>query len=434
MNSKTRSGILILGDYVLFHFAMILTVVFLRPSVDPRYLDHHLSVFPYIFALWLVVNYIEGLYSLSTTMLNSLALSMSRSIVLSVLGSFVIFYLIPESEITPRRNLLLIGFISFFLSYLWHQFLRKIISSNRFKIKTTVLGEMNAVNIILEDIKFKPFLGFDIIGSSHNLESLPLNESDLIVVDRTQLKSSSITNKLLTFIGRDVSIMELSRFSEIVSGKIPLSAIDSAWFLEVCGKPTSLGNRFIKNLIDKFSAMILFLLMCIIYLFLFPILLIISGRPLFFSQTRTGYLGRPFKIYKLRTMIVNAEKSGAQWATPGDNRITPIGQFLRKTRLDELPQLWNIIKGDMSLVGPRPERPEFIDTILAPKIPFYNQRHLVKPGVTGWAQVNYRYGYSADDSLEKLQYDLYYVKNQNIWLDIRILLRTFKTILTGAGQ
>jgi exopolysaccharide biosynthesis polyprenyl glycosylphosphotransferase len=434
MNAKNRSVILIIGDYFLFHFAMILTIGLLRPSVDPNYLNQHFKIFPYIFGFWLIINYVEGLYSLSTTMLNSLALSMSRAIVLSIMGSFVIFYLMPKSEITPRRNLILIGIISFFLSYLWHQFLRKIISSNRFKIKTTVLGEMNAVNIILNDIKFKPFLGFEVIGSSQSIDSLPLNESDLIVVDRTQLKSTSITNQLLTLIGRDISIMELTRFSEIVSGKIPLSAIDSAWFLEVCGKPISLGNRFVKNLIDKLSALFLFSIMCLIYLFLFPILLIISGRPLFFSQTRTGYLGRPFKIYKLRTMIVNAEKSGAQWSTPGDNRITPIGQFLRKTRLDELPQLWNILKGDMSLVGPRPERPEFIDTVLAPKIPFYNQRHLVKPGVTGWAQVNYRYGYSADDSLEKLQYDLYYVKNQNIWLDIRILLRTFKTILTGAGQ
>lgn len=434
MNSKTRSVVLIVGDYFLFHFSMILTIVFLRPSADPHYLNLHIKIFPYIFGFWLIVNYIEGLYSLSTTLLNSLAISMSRSKILSVMGSFVIFYLIPGSEITPRRNLLLIGIISFFLSYLWHQFLRKIISSNRFKIKTTILGDMNAVKIILDDIKSKPFLGFEVIGNSQNIENLSLNDSDLIVVDRAQLKSTSITNQLLNLIGRDISIMELSRFSEIVSGKIPLSAIDSAWFLEVCGKPISLGNRIMKNLIDKLSALFLFFIMCLIYLFLLPILMIISGRPLFFSQTRTGYLGRPFTIYKLRTMIVNAEKTGAQWATPGDSRITPIGHFLRKTRLDELPQLWNILKGDMSLVGPRPERPEFIDSVLSPRIPFYNQRHLVKPGVTGWAQVNYRYGYSTDDSLEKLQFDLYYVKNQNVWLDIRILLRTFKTIITGAGQ
>ena len=133
-------------------------------------------------------------------------------------------------------------------------------------------------------------------------------------------------------------------------------------------------------------------------------------------------------------MVKNAEKNGAQWATTNDSRITPIGSFLRKTRLDELPQLWNILKGDMSLVGPRPERPEFIQTILAPKIPFYNQRHLVKPGVTGWAQINFRYGASEDDALEKLQYDLYYVKNQSFWLDIRIIVKTIKTVLTGAGR
>ena len=133
-------------------------------------------------------------------------------------------------------------------------------------------------------------------------------------------------------------------------------------------------------------------------------------------------------------MVVDAEKSGAQWSKPGDARITPLGKILRKTRLDELPQLINIIRGEMSLVGPRPERPEIIKGQLAPKIPFYHLRHLVKPGVTGWAQVTFRYGFSAEDSQEKLQYDLFYVKNRTIWLDVLVILKTIKTVITGAGQ
>ena len=167
---------------------------------------------------------------------------------------------------------------------------------------------------------------------------------------------------------------------------------------------------------------------------LLPILLIVHGRPIFFKQTRIGLNNLPFTIYKLRSMVNDAEKHGAQWAKPGDSRITPLGKFLRKSRLDELPQLINILKGEMSLVGPRPERPEMIDLKLAPHIPYYNLRHLVKPGVTGWAQVSFRYGFSQEDSKEKLQYDLYYVKNRSGWLDLLVILKTIKTVLTGAGQ
>ena len=133
-------------------------------------------------------------------------------------------------------------------------------------------------------------------------------------------------------------------------------------------------------------------------------------------------------------MVREAEKSGIQWAIPKDARVTRIGKFLRKTRLDEIPQLINILKGDMSLVGPRPERPEIINSQLVPNIPFYNLRHLVKPGVTGWAQVTFRYGYTEKDSAEKLQYDLFYVKNKSPWLDLIVIMKTIKTVLTGAGQ
>ena len=150
-----------------------------------------------------------------------------------------------------------------------------------------------------------------------------------------------------------------------------------------------------------------------------------------YSQWRVGRFGRPFRIYKLRTMVTNAEADGAKWATKGDSRITLVGRILRKTRIDELPQVWNVIRGDMSLVGPRPERPEFID-MLQHEIPFYVQRHLVKPGLTGWAQINYPYGSSVQDSLNKLTYDLYYIKRASLQLDLQILLRTCGTLMKGS--
>lgn len=188
-------------------------------------------------------------------------------------------------------------------------------------------------------------------------------------------------------------------------------------------------------MLDKGVAIILLILLAPLALVLLPLLLIVHGRPIFFRQTRTGLNNQPFTLYKLRTMVTDAEKNGgAQWSRPGDHRITPLGKWLRKTRIDELPQLYNILRGDMSLVGPRPERPEIIQRDLRGRISHYDLRHCVKPGVTGWAQVAFRYAFTMEDAREKLQFDLYYVKNRTLWMDLAIIAKTIKTVLTGAGQ
>ena len=161
--------------------------------------------------------------------------------------------------------------------------------------------------------------------------------------------------------------------------------------------------------------------------------LIANKGPLFYTQLRVGHNGKHFKIYKLRSMIINAEKDGAAYATEKDKRITKFGRFLRKSRFDEIPQFLNVIKGNMSVIGPRPERPVFVKE-LSEKIPFYEIRHIVKPGVTGWAQVNAKYGSTEDDALEKLQYDLYYIKHRSLFLDITIVFKTLSTIIFFRGQ
>ncbi|MCL2330242.1 MAG: sugar transferase, partial [Phycisphaerae bacterium] len=156
-----------------------------------------------------------------------------------------------------------------------------------------------------------------------------------------------------------------------------------------------------------------------------------SPGPIFYSQQRVGLNGRLFNLYKFRTMFCNAEQNGHQWASKDDPRVTTIGWYLRRSRLDELPQLWNILCGHMSVVGPRPERPEFV-TELSPQIRFFNERHLVKPGLTGWAQINYRYGASVEDAKRKLQLDLWYIKHMSIELDFTIFLRTLGTVFLGS--
>jgi exopolysaccharide biosynthesis polyprenyl glycosylphosphotransferase len=157
-----------------------------------------------------------------------------------------------------------------------------------------------------------------------------------------------------------------------------------------------------------------------------------SPGPIFFSQTRVGRRGRPFTAYKFRTMRQDAEANGAVWAAKDDPRVTPVGGFMRKTRLDEIPQLWNVLRGDMAFVGPRPERPEFVHW-LSQEIPFYDLRHMIRPGITGWAQVRYQYGASLEETKRKLEYDLYYVKHQSIGLDLLIMFETIKTIILRRG-
>lgn len=182
----------------------------------------------------------------------------------------------------------------------------------------------------------------------------------------------------------------------------------------------------------------IFVSLCLI-IFTFPVVIgvilmikIEDRGPIFYSQLRSGFKGESFRIYKFRSMHTRAESDGVQWAKPNDKRITKVGNLIRKTRLDELPQLFNVLKGEMSLIGPRPERPE-LDDKLSTKIMYYNYRYLVKPGLSGWAQVNYPYGASVEDSEKKFSYDLFYMKNFSIWLDILIFFKTMKLIFNAKG-
>jgi exopolysaccharide biosynthesis polyprenyl glycosylphosphotransferase len=189
------------------------------------------------------------------------------------------------------------------------------------------------------------------------------------------------------------------------------------------------------RLLDLCGAGLLLVLSAPVMLLAALAIRITSPGPALYRQQRVGTGGREFTIYKFRSMRVDAEAdTGAVWATPGrDARVTAVGAFLRRSRVDELPQLWNVIRGDMSLVGPRPERPEFVKG-LTEQIPFYGQRHALRPGLTGWAQVRYAYGASVEDAMEKLQYDLYYIKNRSLALNLYIIFETLKTVVTRSGS
>jgi exopolysaccharide biosynthesis polyprenyl glycosylphosphotransferase len=212
-----------------------------------------------------------------------------------------------------------------------------------------------------------------------------------------------------------------------------LDDLKPSWLIFCDGFRASRVTRFVKRMLDLSFSIILAIVSAPLMALTAIAIRLDSPGPMLYSQERVGENGAVFKIYKFRSMRTDAEMAGKPiWARDNDDRITRVGRFARKTRLDELPQLWNVMRGDMSFVGPRPERPFFVDQ-LAQEIPFYLQRHAVKPGLTGWAQVKYQYGSTVEDAMEKLRYDLYYIKHLSIIFDLTIVLDTVKVILFGKG-
>jgi sugar transferase (PEP-CTERM system associated) len=232
---------------------------------------------------------------------------------------------------------------------------------------------------------------------------------------------------------RGIDVIEGTSFYEMLAGKLIVDQINPAWIIFSEGFYKSRTRRFLKRSTDVILSMAMLILFSPLFLLTALLIKIDSTGPVLFSQERVGKNKKSYMLYKFRSMIEDAEKhSGPVWASDNDKRITRIGKVLRKWRIDEIPQLWNVLKGDMSFVGPRPEREYFVNK-LEEIIPYYGERFSVKPGITGWAQVCYSYGASVDDAVEKLNYDLFYIKNMSAFMDLMIILRTIKIVLFGKG-
>ncbi|MBC2601206.1 sugar transferase [Puniceicoccus vermicola] len=256
-------------------------------------------------------------------------------------------------------------------------------------------------------------------------------EVDEVLVDTPHELSEGDRDGLMTCMARGIRVMNLNYFFERRLLQVFSSNLSENWFWSQ--DPVYFHPFFFaaKRAVDLFLSLCGLLCLVPVFPFLALAIKLQDGGPIFYRQTRCGQYNQPFTIYKLRTMRQDAEKDGAAWAQKGDCRVTRLGRFLRKTRFDETPQFWNVLKGDMSFIGPRPERPEMIDEI-EEEVPNYSYRHLVKPGITGWAQINYGYGASIADARKKLDYDLYYLKYASVVLEIQILLGTVVAMVKGA--
>jgi sugar transferase (PEP-CTERM system associated) len=272
-----------------------------------------------------------------------------------------------------------------------------------------------------------------IIGRIEDIPAIVRERAvDRVVVSLAEARGRLPMDKLLEMKLQGVSFDHLASVYEEYTGKIAVENLRPSWLIFSSGFHDTRARRAAKRLIDVVSAAAGLIVAAPVMLLVAALVRLTSPGPVLFRQTRAGHHGRLFTLYKFRSMRADAEaQSGPVWAQPGDTRVTPVGHFLRVSRLDELPQLWNVLVGAMSLVGPRPERPEFVEE-LTRDIPFYGQRHVVRPGITGWAQVKYKYGATKEDALEKLQYELYYIKNMSLALDLVIMVHTVKTMISGA--
>ncbi|WP_300619987.1 exopolysaccharide biosynthesis polyprenyl glycosylphosphotransferase [uncultured Fusobacterium sp.] len=332
-------------------------------------------------------------------------------------------------------DLSLVIFMLIFVSF--QVLLTVLISIAVFKLRyVTIYGNGEMKNRVLDSIQhFQEYQYIDFTGAKEEFPKfVQENNISLIILCREKLASSEI-REILAMKLKGVEVKSYFDYMIENEGKIEVEFITEEWLLQAYGFKilrSQIQNN-IKRVFDIIMAIIIGVMTLPVMAVAAIIVRLESPGPIIYSQDRVGENGKEFKVHKFRSMRNDAEKDGAKWAQVNDPRVTKFGNFMRKTRIDELPQLINVLKGEMSFIGPRPERMVFIKE-LEKEIPYYNLRHMVKPGLTGWAQVMYPYGASVEDARRKLEYDLYYIKHHSLYLDLMIMFMTFKTVVFGKGR
>ena len=444
--------LLFTGDVALIIFSFTLAV-FVRFGVFTNVIDYYTGATTLILLAYLISFYIFQLCNLEVKF-KSFAF-LTEYIVGVIIASIfitVVFYIFPDWRI--GRGLILINSLFVFIfCYAWRLLLessfRKLRKKNRIVIVGVGYAGRTIYHIIKDSGRFsvEGFIDDDPLKIGTKVEDVEvLDDSkvlcalckerniDSIVVAITNEKRKELLNTLLECKMSGIEIYDMQTLYEELTGKLPVNYLREGWLVysSLHGLRRSIYTIRVKRMVD-FMVSALGLLVLLPAMAITAIIIKAGSKgPVFFKQKRVGKNGAIFVVIKFRSMIIDAEPQGAVYATKNDPRVTSFGKFIRKLRIDELPQLWNVLKGEMSFIGPRPERPEFVEE-LQREIKFYSLRHSVPPGITGWAQINYRYGASKEDTMEKLHYDLYYVKNCSFLLDIHILLMTIRVVLFGKG-
>jgi sugar transferase (PEP-CTERM system associated) len=358
-----------------------------------------------------------------------------------------IIYLYPGADIA--HYVLLLGLIFLTAALVaWRSAYEWIIGREIFRERVYVLGAGARAESIVRLLETRKDAGMHVVGwdgvlADKNERKEAFNAAlerfagtkpqiDRVIVALEDRRGEFPVNGLLKLRFNGVMIEEAGNLLERLTGKLYLDGLHPSSFIYSEGFRVKPSQQIARRIVSTLTAATGLLLFLPFFPFVVLMVRLSSPGPIFFRQTRVGLGGRNFRVYKFRTMRTDAEVAGAKWATKDDPRVTGVGRFMRKTRLDEVPQLWNVLRGDMGFVGPRPERPEFVPW-LAEQIPYYNLRHMIRPGLTGWAQVRYGYGATLEQAREKLEYDLYYIKHMTLGLDLLIMFETVKTIIRRQG-
>lgn len=438
---QNKKIVLLAGDIVILYASLYLALM-------ARYGDSftdviwraHFAPFSIAFAIWLIIFYVAGLYDQKTSVNNYVFYtSLTTALGTALAVTIAIFYIIPIFGITPKTSLLLMALIFSALFLGWRYFYNSLMRSRHLSHNIICIGMNKEMREIIDIVSANHHFGYTIaeisetVGSGDIIrEMIKKHNADTVVY--LDNGATDLSNVLYNLIPLGIYMVDLQTFYAHITKKIPTSIIGEAWFLK---NLIEIGKGFYE-MEKRFSDVVLALVVGLLFLPFFPFIILAialsSQGSIFYTQQRIGKNGRPFTLIKFRTMVANAEQNGIQWTKHKDDRITSAGNVLRKTRLDELPQLINILKGDMSFIGPRPERPEFVMR-LEKEIPHYHMRHLVKPGLAGWAQLHQPLGgASVKDSQEKLQYDLYYIKNRSMIMDLDIIAKTIPIVIKREGH
>ncbi len=391
--------------------------------------------------------YIFGSFDLDTQKLSTLMKRQFIAVFSTLLVVLLINYILSKerSGIFGRGILFGTLIIFWFLSSMYKGLLWNRLKIQISNLKYLFIAHADYTKLINEEIinkfsfasvVFVPSLEKGSIQAGKDLnEIINKDWTSIILALPSKYWNTGFSDILMKTRFAGAAILNLDEFFEGVQKKVPVDFLNQEWFIFEKGF-SLINNPFglrIKRLCDMTLALGLLLLTWPVIIIAAILIKVESPGSVFYKQIRTGLNDHEFTIFKLRSMAKNAEVNGVQWAQNNDSRVTRVGKWLRLTRIDELPQLWNVVKGEMSFIGPRPERPEF-NIELEEKIPFYRLRHLVRPGITGWAQVMYPYGASIEDSKQKLQFDLYYIKNFSFFLDLQIVFKTIQVVLFGKGR
>ncbi len=445
----------------VFDVAFVLTALYLVGFfLNVVYLESSTSHFYYAVALAFYINIIGTVFEMYHLQVASNQYQVLKSTILTVSVTFLFYLLTPvfSAQLPENRLQLLAFYFTMLFSLLvWRMFYVKFLASNRFKQNVVLVCDSDQVEVLILGLenadphyKIVAYIDFNDSKNRHDVSHFVthLETKDLVsfvnnnvifeIVIATQ-KTEDITvelyQKLLHLLEMGTTIREYTQVYENKTQRIPVHHITKDFYKFFPFNRSNSNQLYL--LIVRIMELSISAIGAVFGLLIIPFLLIgnrIGNRgTLFYTQERVGLNGTIFLIYKFRTMVQNAENGKPVFSSPNDFRVTRFGKCMRKTRIDEIPQFINILKGDMGIIGPRPERPFFVKEI-AKIMPFYETRHVIKPGLSGWAQVNYSYGDSIEDSLIKLQYDLYYIKHRSIFLDINIAIKTISTVLFYRGQ